>query len=282
MRIVLPSEQLLWEGAILAIGVVLEAEILIDLEEGLMVPGLLKKVGFLWAVTKETIARALDPIRGRASGQFGIVWPMTLRILGQAQGVQGVGEKVTGPLFTEQSDRSWGTGRSEGVVMVPKFVLAGLDLVHELRERLVGEFFQSGPCGQQGGESGHPPLRVVGGAHSGKLPREGPWIGMGSVFPPRGPEFAQPLVGLGWSRVGQVGCEKASEPEEIASPFQRREIPHLGEGRALGQQGHRELVLVVAQGVGECLPESLRIAVGLGNTGETGCLGPCTMKGRLF
>ena len=123
---------------------------------------------------------------------------------------------------------------------------------------------------------------MIGGSDACELPRQGAWLGMRAVFPPAGPKPAQPFMGIGRRGVGEVGREKSGESKKITRTVEGREMAHLGEGSALGEEGHRELVLMVAQRVSESLPEGLRVAMNVAHTVKAFRFMVCAVKSCFF
>lgn len=190
---------------------------------------------------------------------------MEFGVFGKTEGVEDVGEEVLGALLAKEGDGSVGGGGGEGVVMIPEGVGTVLELFGELGERVMGEFLQCGPRGEKGGQGGYSALGMIGGADAGELPREGARVGVRPVFPPAGPELAQPLMGFGGRAIGEVWGEESCQAKEVAGAIEGGEVAHFCEGGSLGEEGHSELVLMISEGVGEGLPKGLGVAVNVGN-----------------
>ena len=139
-----------WKGAFFAIGVIFETEVLVDLEEGLVVPGFFEEAGFLWSVAEETISGALDSLGGGTAGEFGVVGPMEIGILCETMGMENIGKKVLRSLLANEGDGFGCRGGREGVVAIPKLVGTAQEFVGELGKGIAGEFFESGPGGEEG------------------------------------------------------------------------------------------------------------------------------------
>ena len=117
-----PSEKLFWEGALFAVAMVFEAEVLVNLKEGLVVPGFFEENFFLGAIAKEAVGSTFHSLGGASAHKFGVIGPVRFRVVGQSERVEDIGEKVLGALFAKEGDGLLGRSGGEGVVLVPKGV----------------------------------------------------------------------------------------------------------------------------------------------------------------
>ena len=88
----LPLGELFGEGAVFAVGDVLEAEVLVDLEEGLLLPEFFVEGSLVPAPTEEAGGGAADGVAGGAAGELEEGLP----------GGGGVGEGPTGDVIVAE------------------------------------------------------------------------------------------------------------------------------------------------------------------------------------
>lgn len=78
----LPSEKLFGKGALVAIGVVLQAEVLVNLEESLLMPCFFQEEVLFFAVAKESVGGSFDAFGWGASREVGVGGPILFGVFG--------------------------------------------------------------------------------------------------------------------------------------------------------------------------------------------------------
>ena len=113
--------ELIWEGASGAVGEVFETEVLINLKEGLVLPGEFEVgFGFLEGAEK-ALAATFYFLVGCCGADGGEGFPVF-----EIEGVEGVDEEFFEAGFSEELDGLFGAFGLEGVVMIPEgFVEVG-------------------------------------------------------------------------------------------------------------------------------------------------------------
>ena len=230
------------EGAVVAIGGILKAEILIDLNQRLLMTDAAGPLIGRLGGAEEPDGAAPDLVVG------GGVAELAIGVESHALLVEGERHKVVGGEFerlraAEERDAGGRGVRCESVMERPERVL---ELVQEFGERLEGKWVRQreaavlGPCLDERGKRAHPPVRMICGTLAVGFPRDRATVGgfeTRAAFPPCVPQTTQVFAGV-WRRLFvEIGREKSGGTEKhrlrgIALALEQ------SERRALGEQLH--------------------------------------------
>jgi hypothetical protein len=111
---------LLGEGTVVAVAGILEAEVVVDLDQGLMVPELFEELILIDSRAEEPSGGAADGVTGGAGREFLKLNPSRLGVGVEPTGEGVVGEELVGAGPPDEGEGLDGLFGTEGVVLGPK------------------------------------------------------------------------------------------------------------------------------------------------------------------
>lgn len=170
-----PLRELFGEGAFFAVGEIFQAEVVIELEKGLLVGEAAHERGCGFFISEEADGGAFEFLVGGGVTEFVVIFKSE-SLLVDGEGDEMVCGKLQGEVFPEHGNGGMASGGGEGVVMRPEIVAQAVEKIDQRfggKRSGEGDLAEGGPLFDQCGKSADPAVRVVGGALAVGFPAGG-------------------------------------------------------------------------------------------------------------